>query len=82
MARGSVNIGIKNYDPDIMGMIGQTTDFSVDGTTITQTKSNGDTLVTTFNPNGTITEIFTQNGVSITKTTTIVSSTQITEVIS
>lgn len=82
MARGIVNIGIKNYDPYIVGMIGQTTDFSVDGTTITQTNPNGDTLVTTFNPNGTITEVFTQNGIAITKTTTFVSDTQITEVIS
>ena len=82
MARGSVNIGIKNYDPDIMGMIGQTTIFSVDGTTITQTKSNGDTLVTTFNDDGTITEVFTQNGEIATKTTTFVSGEQITEVIS
>lgn len=82
MARGIVNVGIKNYDPEIVGMIGQTTEFSVDGTTITQTKPNGDTLVTTFNPNGTITEVFTQNGISITKTTTFVSETQITEVIS
>lgn len=82
MARGSVNIGIKNYDPEIMGIIGQSTVISGDGNTITQTKPNGDTLVTTFNENGTITEVFTQNGIVTTKTTTFVSDTQITEVIS
>lgn len=82
MAIGSINIGGKNYDADIMGMIGQTTDFNTEGTVITQTKANGDTLVTNFNPDGTITEIYTQNGIETTKITTFVSETQITEVIS
>lgn len=74
-------VRMKNYDAEIAGMAGSVTTFSTDGNTITKTMSNGDTLVTVFNPNGSITETFTANGNSIVKNTVFNPNGSITEVL-
>jgi hypothetical protein len=65
----------------MQGFVGQTTVFNVDGS-ITQTNAKGETLVTSFLPNGDITELFTSGTQTITKTTSFGLDGSINEVIS
>lgn len=82
MARGSVNIGGKNYDYQIVGFVDKTTVFSVDGMTITETYGNGDTLETVFSVDGaTIAETYTQGSTVAEKTTTFNEDGSISEVV-
>ena len=60
--------------------VGGTTTFT--DNTITLTMDNGGTVVTTFNPDGSITEVTTLNGQTKTKQITFNSNGSITEVIS
>jgi hypothetical protein len=64
----------------MQGFVGQTTVFNVDGS-ITSTNSKGETLLTSFLPNGDITELFTSGTQTITKTTTFNVDGSISEVI-
>lgn len=64
----------------LQGFQACTTTFS--GNTITETNASGHSKVTTFNANGTITEVFTGEGQTITKTTTFNANGSISEVIS
>lgn len=64
----------------IQGFIANTTVFNADGS-ITETNGKGETLTTTFNTNGTITQRFVGSK-TIVKTTTFNADGSISEVIS
>lgn len=64
----------------IQGFIGMTTAYTGDDV-VTETNSEGQTKTTTFNPDGSIVEVFTGDK-TITKTTTIDSNGNVTEVLS
>lgn len=64
----------------IQGFIGTNTEFLENGS-IRETNDDGETLTTTFNADGTITEVFVGEK-TITKTTTFNADGSITEVLS
>lgn len=63
----------------VQGFMGNSTVFGTNS--ITETNSDGEVLTTTFNNDGTITEIFVADGLTISKKTTFNSDGSITEVL-
>ena len=77
--QGGTKINRKNLLA-IQGFVGSTTIFEGDDVII-ETNSDGETLTTTFNSDGTITEVL-QGKKTITKTTTFLKDGSISEVLS